>query len=90
MTPAEQAGAENRNKAASDRRRYPHSISVFKCRMAEMRAEQGLVLRDVSEKTGMSITGLWQIEQGSDPLLSTAIKLSAFFGKPINEIWERP
>lgn len=90
MTPAEKSGSDKRRKAASDRRRYPHSISVFKCRMAELRAGQGLALRDVAKKTGMSITGLWQIEQGSDPMLSTAIKLSAFFGKPINEIWKKP
>jgi DNA-binding XRE family transcriptional regulator len=64
---------------------------IWKCNLRELRTALGLSQRDVANAVGLSCAGYHQIETcGNDVYLSTCVKLSEFFGKPITEIWEKP
>lgn len=60
------------------------------CRITELRHKLRISLDDVAKEVGISKTALWQIEHGTDPMLTTAKKLAAFFGKVIEDIWRKP
>jgi DNA-binding XRE family transcriptional regulator len=82
MTPAERLAANKaKTKLPKDRN------VVHDCRLAEMRLELGLSLKAVGEAIGMTQAGLWNIEHGTDPMLTTARKIAKFYGKTIDEIW---
>jgi DNA-binding XRE family transcriptional regulator len=53
-----------------------------------MRLELGLSLKAVGEEIGMTQAGLWNIEHGTDPMLTSARKIAKFFGKTVDEIWK--
>ncbi len=88
MTPAEKLAAKKpwrrppRNKVAYRR-------IVWRSTVRETREALRISLRDVARACKMSVTALWQIEQGGDPMLSTAMKLAVFFGKTVEELWPR-
>lgn len=86
MTPAEKlAKSKLRQPAAAKRLRR-----VWKCNLREIRTALGLTQREVAFAVGLSCAGYHQIETtGNDVCLSTCVKLSEFFGKPILEIWEK-
>jgi DNA-binding XRE family transcriptional regulator len=64
---------------------------IWKCNLREMRLALNLSQRDVAASVGLSCAGYHQIETcGNDVCLSTCVKLSEFFAKPILEIWEKP
>lgn len=67
-----------------NRRKTPWISSLRK-----IRKSIGLTLDDVSNAVGMSKVGYWELEQGCDPLLTTAFKLSTFFDRDISEIWSQ-
>jgi DNA-binding XRE family transcriptional regulator len=87
MTPAEKLA---KRKAAMPSK--PNAVRrVWDCRLRELRTALNLTQRDVAEAVGLSAAGYHQIETcGNDVCLSTCVKLSAFFGKPITEIWIAP
>lgn len=87
MTPAEKLAKQKQKneKPAQIVRR------VWKCNLRELRTALNLTQRDVAAAVGLSCAGYHQIETcGNDVCLSTCVKLSDFFGKPITEIWEKP
>jgi DNA-binding XRE family transcriptional regulator len=61
--------------------------SKWKCRLAEMRAESGLSLRDLEAATGVTNATLCYAEKGADVNLSTAVKIARFFCVPVETIW---
>ncbi len=86
MTPAEKLAKE---KVASPKRPAV-CRRVWKCHLRELRTALDLSQRDVANAVGLSAAGYHQIEtNGNDVCLSTCVKLSEFFGKPITEIWTR-
>jgi DNA-binding XRE family transcriptional regulator len=56
----------------------------------ERRDALGLSLRDVADAIGISNPGLFAVEKGGDPQLTTAYKLAAFFGCSVEAIWPPP
>lgn len=63
--------------------------SPWNCCLRRLREELGLSLDDVAKAVGMSKAGYWELEKGGDPMLTTAHKLSEFFGKTTCDIWRR-
>jgi DNA-binding XRE family transcriptional regulator len=61
--------------------------SHWMCRIREVRESKRLAMRDVAKAVDMSVTTLFQIEKGTDPMLSTAMKLAAFFAMDVVELW---
>jgi DNA-binding XRE family transcriptional regulator len=57
------------------------------CRLREMRDALDLSLYDIAGAVEMSVAGLHAIEHGGNCEMTTALKLSEFFGKRIDEIW---
>lgn len=64
--------------------------SPWDCRITAMRHELRISLDDVAKAVKISKTALWQIEHGTDPMLTTATKLATFFGRSIHELWIDP
>lgn len=60
---------------------------VWVCKIADLRESLGLSIRDVAEACGFSIAGLWQMEHGTDPMLTSAARLAEFYGKRVHELW---
>ncbi len=85
MTPAEKlAKSKSGAKPPTVVRR------VWNCGLRELRTALNLSQRDVANAVGLSCAGYHQIENcGNDVCLSTCVKLSEFFGKPITEIWTK-
>jgi DNA-binding XRE family transcriptional regulator len=86
MSPAE--------KLAKSKAKFPKKPPVVRrvwnCNLRELREALGLTQRDVAAAVGLSAAGYHQIETcGNDVCLSTCVKLSKFFGKPILEIWTK-
>jgi DNA-binding XRE family transcriptional regulator len=89
VTPAEKlSAAKPWRKKPSGASHYDRKCP-WKCQCRAIREGLRLSLRDVADKVGLSPTGLHQIEQGTDPLLTTAVRLAAFFGKEISELWTK-
>jgi DNA-binding XRE family transcriptional regulator len=60
---------------------------VWVCKLLELRESLGLKQRDVARAVGVSQTILSDWELGTNPGLSHAADLAAFYGKRIDEIW---
>lgn len=88
MTPAEKlAKAKPRRKL----RAKPYERKApWKCAITAMRHELRISLDDVATAVGIAKTTLWQIEHGTDPMLTTAVKLAEFFGKSVEHLWSTP
>lgn len=84
MTPAEKLSQSKPSKTLKPTN-HPR---VWRCAVRSERERLRLSLDEVAEAVGMSKCGLWQVERGSDPMLTTAWKLAAFFGMPIDDLWK--
>jgi transcriptional regulator with XRE-family HTH domain len=84
MTPAEQLSQAKPRRT----RKLTNHPRVWQCAVRRERERLRLSLDEVSEAVGMSKCGLWQVERGSDPMLTTAWKLAHFFGFPIADLWK--
>ncbi len=85
MPPAEKL---SQSKPRPTRKPTNHP-KAWACAVRTERERLRLSLDEVAKHVGMSKCGLWQVESGSDPMLTTAWKLAAFFGKRIEELWNR-
>ncbi len=80
--------AELLSAAKPRRRRIEETRNLpFVCAMAELRHALGLSQRDVAKEVGITCAAISTIENGTDPLLSTALKLAKFFGKNVSDLW---
>lgn len=87
MTPAEKLAKSKpwkRGKRNGPPRPRP---PVWQCCVRQIRESLRISIKDVAEAMRMSVSGLWQIELGGDPQLSTARKLCEFFGRTEKELW---
>ena len=87
MTPAETLAAERPRRRA--RRNSSARSPAWVCLVRAERERLNLPMRAVAEVLGMSLANLSAVENGSDPQLSTAKKLAAFYGKPVDDLWPR-
>lgn len=77
LTPAQRLSAAK----AAHKKQPSGVIGTWKCNLTQ---------RDVALAVGLSAAGYHQIEtNGRDACLSSCVRLSEFFGKPIPEIWEK-
>ena len=60
---------------------------VFVCRLKQERMNRALSLDDVAKLTGVSKQSLWQIQNGTDPMLSTAIRIANGLNLEIDYLW---
>lgn len=60
----------------------------WRCRVREKRLALELTASEVADALGLSKAGLSQIENGGDPMLTTAFRLADFFGVSVDELWE--
>ena len=86
MTPAEKLSKAKRRCKPRASNPQPKKV-VLRCRLRESREALRLSIADVAKACGMSVSGLWQIEMGGDPQMTTARKLAKFFGKTTDELW---
>jgi DNA-binding XRE family transcriptional regulator len=66
----------------------PKPSAVWHCCLREHRTRLGLTLGEVASSVGLTKNCIWQIEHGSDPMLSTAVKLAEFYGVAVEVIWK--
>ncbi len=58
-------------------------------RLRTLRTQRGLTLRQISERTGLAISTLHQIEKCErEVTLTTAFRLARFYGMSVAEIWQ--
>jgi len=86
MTPAEKVASKKplRKRKLTGNASRPRK---WVCKLREKREALGLSMRDVSENTSYTVSTLFEIENGTDPQLTTAMKLAEFFGCTVNELW---
>ncbi len=91
MTPAEKLAKKLKSAASAvphgskgDVRRPPK----YRCRILELRNALGLTQAAVANAIGSHGPVINDAEHGREVSLATALKVAAFFGKPIEEIWE--
>ena len=57
-------------------------------RLRTLRTQRGLTLKQISERTGLAISTLHEIEKRERKVtLTTALKLACFYRVPVAEIW---
>jgi DNA-binding XRE family transcriptional regulator len=61
---------------------------TWDCRLRELRVFLKLSIGDVADAVKLSKTAYWQLEQGTDPMLTTACRVAAFFGMDVQAIWK--
>jgi len=61
--------------------------SVWDCRIRAERERLELTHDDVAKAVVITKAGLSVIERGSDPMLTTARKLAAFYGMTTDSLW---
>jgi len=90
-TPAEKiAKAKNaKSKPPYGSRRLARRPRVFpKNILRQTREAHNLTQRDVSTGSGVNIATVADAEVGFQVNLTTALKLAAFYGKSIEELWQ--
>lgn len=89
MTPAEKlAKAKNRKKKTPwGERTKEKRPTLFATGAKELRTELGLTQTEVAEAIGTTTSSIISAEMGFDMYLSTALKLAAFYGRTVEQIW---
>ncbi len=75
--------AKRKPKAACQTvRNYP-----WKCLVRQYRTKNNLTSKEVAKAVGLSASGYFELENGQDPMLSTAKRIAAFFGVKVEVLW---
>lgn len=91
MTPAEKLAKKVKrasNPIPWGQRIAARRPSKFRCKIKELRLALGLTQLAVAEAVGTKGPTINDAESGREIHLSLAIKIAAFFGKSVEEIWE--
>lgn len=88
MTPAEELASRKPSRKRHLQNSKPPRKRKWKTNIRDVREQHRLSLKDVAVAIDLSVNGLWQIEYGTDPLLTTAVKLAAFYGLGIEDLWQ--
>ena len=84
MSPAEKLSGKTRKRKSRLNRAVP-----WDCAIRGLRKGLNLTLEQVSKETKVSNAILSMIERGTDPCLTTAMALSTFFQRPVEELWRK-
>ena len=81
--------AEKLSKATGRKPGQPKNVRKrpWLCHAKELRTALDLTLVQVATELGVSVPTLHRIESGTEPRLAVALKMAAFYGKPVGEIW---
>ena len=83
-TPAEELASR---KGAKPKRN--NNQPIWNCQLKSLRQNLGLTQREVAKAVKLSPAGYHQVEGATfDICLTTAMRLSEFFGVSIQEIWQ--
>lgn len=88
MTPAELLAASKPRRRA--KRNGPPAgprTAVWAAAIRHRREALNLSMRDVAAAVGLSLPCYWSVEHGTDPMLTTARRIAAFFGATVEELW---
>lgn len=88
MTPAEKLAAKVKAER-KPRNRKPVRQKVWNSNLRAYRERLELSLDQVAAAVGLSKTALWQLENGTDPMLTTARRLADFFGVDVWGLWRK-
>ncbi len=91
MTPAERLAKKLKtalNAVPHGRKGDVRRPPKYRCKILELRNALGLTQRDVAEGCGTFGPSINEAEHGRELTLSLALKIAAFFGKSVEEIWE--
>lgn len=83
-SPAEVLSSKKKRRKRSAR---PPRKLIWKCEVHRHREALGLSMKEVATACGMTQSGFFCIEYGTDPQLTTARRIAEFFGKTIDELW---
>lgn len=89
MTPAEKLAASKLSRRSRKPGARVPQPRIWHCELRMTRLALRLSLWEVAGAVGLSVSGLWQIEMGTDPMLTTARRLAEFFGKTIEDLWPK-
>ena len=86
MTPAEKMAQQKppRKRRKSPRPKVPPS---WNCTAREVRESLRLSMLDAATGCKLSVAAVYQIENGSDPMLTTARTIATFYGRTVEELW---
>lgn len=87
LTPAQKLAA---SKAAKREKKQPsrkRGRIALACGVAALRKTLGLSNGEVAESVGVSAQTLYVMEHGGEIRLTIALKVAAFYGKTIEELW---
>lgn len=70
-----------------ERRNGVEHKKVWVCNLRYLRDKHNLTMDQVAAGVLLSKTAYWQIEHGSDPMLTSARRIADFFGQRIETIW---
>lgn len=86
MTPAQKLAAKVKAERKPRNRRPPRQ-RAWRCLIRQYREELELSLDHVAKAVGLSKTALWHLENGTDPMLTTARRVADFFGVDVWGLW---
>lgn len=82
LTPAQELARKLRASESADTPEV-----ALKCEIGKLRNEAGLTQSDEARAVGTNSGQIGAIEKGRPPRLDIALRLAAFFGKKIEEVW---
>lgn len=60
---------------------------VFRTKLGKLRCRRKLSIREVSDRTGVSVATIWRAEKGVSISLHHAFVLAFFYKLPVSRIW---
>lgn len=87
MSPAERLAKRRPRKR--ERRNESKFAPIVHCGVREIRESINLSLRESAEAIGLSISGMFAIEHGGNVTMEVALRISKFYGKPLDELWRQ-
>ena len=70
-----------------ERRNGVEHRKIWVCNLRFLRDKHNLTMDQVAAGVSLSKTAYWQIEHGSDPMLTSAKRIADFFGQRLEAIW---
>lgn len=58
-----------------------------RCGLVEARRKLGVSQPEMAKRLGLSVSGLWKIEQGTEVKLTVARKIAKHYKKSLCELW---
>lgn len=90
MTPAERLAKQKRRQRPKRNGPPAPQPVAWATTLRDRREALGLSMRDVAAACGLGVPSYFRVEHGyADPCLSTALRISRFFGCGVWELWTK-